>query len=790
MSRTLTAFLEGLIFGHRKVVITIFALLTVWMGWSAWHIRVDAGFTKQLPLEHEYIQTFLQYQDQFGGANRIAVALVARDGDIFTPEFFAVLKQLTDEIYFVPGVDRSSVTSLFTPNVRFVEVVEDGFAGGNVIPADFRPTPEGLETVRENLIKSGKIGQLVANDFTGALVVAQLLEVDPTTGERLNYIHVARHLETEIREKIQDAATDVHIGIHIIGFAKVIGDVSDGAIGVTFFFLVSVALTTLLVRFFAQSWKFTILPVACSIIAVIWQLGLLNLLGFGIDPMSILVPFLVFAIAVSHGVQMIRAFRAEIYLKTDPVTAARKSFSQLLIPGGLALATDTIGFITLLWIDVGIISELAITASLGVAMIIMTNLFLLPVLLSYVRLPSHYVDRMRSRAEHLQPVWSRLDKITLPLPSLAIIALAGLLFFFGFKKASEVEIGDLESGVPELRQDSRYNMDTAVITSMFSIGVDVLTVIVETVPDGCIEHDVMDTIDRFGWHMSNVEGVQSVLNIASVAKIINAGWNEGSLKWRMLPYFPQTLALSVTPIETSTGLLNADGSVLPVHIYLADHKAETIDRVIAAVDSFRAEHDSDRHRFRLATGNIGVMAATNQVVKAAQFPMLLWVFASIIVLCTVTFRSWRAAFCIVVPLALVSVLAYALMAILGIGLKVYTLPVAALGVGIGVDYGIYLFSRIEASLKRGEYFEDALLNAYAVSGTAIVFTGVTLAASVSMWIFSDLKFQADMGILLTFMFLVNMLGAIFLLPAIARWLYRHHTRRDPLAASRLKPPAG
>ncbi|RKX34468.1 MAG: RND family transporter [Verrucomicrobia bacterium] len=779
MAGTTKAFFERIIFAHRGAVITLFAILTAWMTWSAFHLKVDAGFSKQLPLKHEYIQTFLEYQDQFAGANRVAVALVAREGDIFTPGFFKILKELTDDIFFVPGIDRTSVTSIFTPNARFIEVVEDGFAGGNIVPADFQPTPEYLEIVRENIVKSGKVGQLVASDFTGALVVAQLLEIDPTTGEQLDYIEVAKHLESEIRAKIQDANADVHIGIHIIGFAKIIGDVSDGASGVALFFLISVLLTTLLVRFFSQSWKFTILAIACSTIAVIWQLGLLNLLGFGIDPMSILVPFLIFAIAVSHGVQMIRAYRAEIFLGHESVRAARNSFSQLLVPGGLALATDTIGFITLLWIDVGIISELAITASLGVAMIIATNLFLLPVLLSYVKLPPHNVEKLQSRGEHLRPLWNRLDRITNPGPSLAIIAVAVALFAFGLWKSQDVQIGDLDSGVPELRQDSRYNLDAAVITSKFSVGVDVLTVIVETVPDGCIEHDVMDMIARFGWHMANVEGVQSVLSIASVAKVINAGWNEGSLKWRMLPRAPQTLALSVTPIETSTGLLNADGSVLPVNIYLADHKAETIDRVIAAVDAFRAAHDSDRHRFRLATGNIGVMSATNQVVRAAQFPMLMWVFASIIVLCMLTFRSWRAAFCIVLPLMLVSVLSYALMAILGIGLKVYTLPVAALGVGIGVDYGIYLFSRLESRLKRGDYFEEALLNAYAMSGTAIVFTGVTLAASVSMWIFSELKFQADMGILLTFMFIVNMLGAIFLLPAIARWLYRHHKRKDP-----------
>ena len=232
------------------------------------------------------------------------------------------------------------------------------------------------------------------------------------------------------------------------------------------------------------------------------------------------------------------------------------------------------------------------------------------------------------------------------------------------------------------------------------------------------------------------------------------------------------------PIETATGLLNADASVMPVMIFLADHKAETLHAVTDAVKAFAAAHPSPKAKFLLASGNAGVMAATNEVVAAAQLPILLWVFGAVITLCLITFRSIRATLCIVVPLAIVSWLAYALMVYLGIGLKISTLPVVALGVGIGVDYGIYLFASLQSSLRRGEFLEDAMFQAFKDTGAAIVFTGLTLGAGVSMWIFSDLKFQADMGLLLTFMFLVNMLGAIVLLPAMARWLFHHHSRKE------------
>jgi predicted RND superfamily exporter protein len=348
--------------------------------------------------------------------------------------------------------------------------------------------------------------------------------------------------------------------------------------------------------------------------------------------------------------------------------------------------------------------------------------------------------------------------------ALALLAVGGW-------KATQIKIGDLHQGVPELRADSQYNIDTDVITTLFSIGVDVITAIVESHPEACTEHEVMTTIDRFEWHMRNVPGVQSVLGIGGVAKIINAGWNEGSLKWRELPRNPSTMAQAVTYIDTSTGLLNSECSVMPVYIYTVDHKAETIDRVVSEVKKYQAEHGSEAAQFRLATGNVGVMAATNEAVSAAQFPMLMWIFAAIILLCVLTFRSLRATLCIVIPLGLVSILAYALMTVLEIGLKVSTLPVVALGVGIGVDYGIYIYHRLRSFRQAGEPLQDAYRHTLAVTGIGVVFTGITLAMGVATWIFSPLKFQADMGILLTFMFLLNMAGAIILLPALAYWLH-------------------
>jgi len=763
----LIAGIENAIFSNRRIVIAFFVIMTLLMLFFARGLHIDAGFTKTLPVKHPYMQTYLDHQEQFGGANRILVALVDKNGDMFNPKFMSTLKEATDVVsLYLPGVDRAKVSSIFTPDVRFIEVVEDGLAGGNVVPADFAPTEEGIAQVRQNILKAKIVGRLVANDFSGAIISAQLLETNPDTGEPLDLVDFSHQLDEKVRERFEDE----DIGVHIIGFAKVLGDVTDGARMVVLFFIGAFFITALLVYGYTRSFWLSLIPLSCSGIAVIWQLGMLTGLGFGIDPFGIIVPFLVFAIAVSHGVQMVTAVRAEVFDGLDSMQAARASFRKLAVPGVIALLSDTVGFITIYLIEIRVIQEMAITASIGVAAIILTNLILLPVLMSYMTFDEAYKLKLIARAQRLDPLWRKLGMMTHKGPATVAIIVALALVGVGYVKGANIKIGDLQAGVPELRKNSRYNVDTREVTDRFSIGVDIISAIVETSPEACIDYDIMTNIDQFAWYMDNVKGIQSTISLSKVSKVVNAGWNEGSLKWRILSRNRDNLVQSNNSVDTSSGLLNANCSVMPVMMFTEDHKAETIARVVDAVKKFNAEYAMEGVNYRLATGNVGVMAATNEEVSRAQFPILIGVFAVIIILCWITFRSLRAVLCIVLPLGLVSLLAYALMTTLEIGLKVSTLPVVALGVGIGVDYGIYIYSRIKSFMEDGANLDEAFLATLKITGAGVVFTGLTLAIGVATWLFSPLKFQADMGLLLTFMFLVNMLGAILLLPALARFL--------------------
>jgi predicted RND superfamily exporter protein len=840
MQERILKVIEPLIYGPRKLNLIILAVLTALFAWFASDTRVDAGFDKSIPLDHPYMQVYKHYEAEFGGANTVLVALIQKEGDIYNEKFLDKLKAATDEVFFLPGVDRSRVSSLFTPDVRFVEVVEGGFRGGNVIPAEYQPTEYYFDVVRQNVGKAGIIGRYTTKDQRGAMIFAELLETDPVTGEKLDYREAAAQLEEKIRQ-FQDDEIDVHI----LGFAKVIGDVTDAAMEVVGFFFVALAMTFILLILYLGSFKLSILPLVCSFIAVIWEFGLLTVSGYGLDPFAILVPFLILSVSVSHGVQYTSAWVSELATGKNSYEASLETFRRLAIPGTTALITDTAGFLTIMLIPIDVIREMALNATYGMLAIIVTNKILMPIWLTYMSVKDveAFTQKQEAREAIFNPVFRAMTVVTRPVPALIIILASAAAFGWAQWKSKDMIYGDAQAGVPELRPDSRYNQDTAAVVQNFAIGTDILKVIAETEKDACIRYDVMSQIDRFSWTLQNVEGVQSFVSLPYAAKQVTAAFNEASPKYHILPRNQFVMVQAITPIPTSSGLLNPDCSAMAVFLFMADHKATTISRATDAVKAFNAQNaeewyedhpgadpanceariadrrvwgdarlalrkqmetlrgegltegkiddhpevvrlreaeDKARQQFEsrsgacpvnfaLATANVGVMAATNEVVKEKELLVVYYVYAVIIVFLWLSFRNVAGVFSILLPLYVVSQLIYGLMAVTEIGMKVATLPVAALAVGIGVDYGIYIYSTIEEFVRKGKSLAEAYYETLRMTGKPVIFTGLVLSGSVATWLFSGLQFQADMGILLTFAFFANMLGAIFVCPAICRY---------------------
>ena len=761
----MAALCERLLFRWRGVALAVFAVATLLLGWQASLIRPDASFQKMVPASHPFIANYLANESELRPlGNYVRIAVETTQGDIYTREFLDTLKKITDEVFYLPGVDRGKLKSLWTPNVVWFEVTEQGYTSGKVVPEGFDGSPEKVEQARANVARAGIVGSLVANDHRSAVVLVPLLDIDPETGKKLDYGTFSRRLEDAVRAKY----TSPTVNIHITGFAKLVGDLIEGARSVALFFAGTVALTILVLWWYCRCWRSTFAAVLCCLLAVVWQVGLVHLLGFGLDPYSMLVPFLTFAIGVSHAVQNINTMALERLRGCGPVEAARRTFSLLFVPGSIALLCDAVGFLTLVVIDIGVIRELAISACIGVAVIILTKMFLLPVLMSWLDVSPAGLRVAYRRATGAHRVASALSQMAQPGRARLAVFAAALILGCSWWAARDLKVGDLDPGAPEMRQDSRYNRDVAYIGKHYSVSADVFVVMVKTRPGECGAYPVADVVDRFEWAMQTVPGVESTRSLFGVMKELIAADTGGNLKWASITRdrFISNSAHRKIPTE----LYNSECSMLPVLLFLTDHKAETLTKVVQAAQDFAKQNDSPDAAFVLAAGNAGIEAATNIVVKQSERLMLVLVYGIVGVLVWWEFRSWRVALCLMLPLYVTSVLAEAVMAQLGLGIKVATLPVIALGVGIGVDYGIYLYNRMEHFRKHGLGLQQAYFETLKTTGTAVALTGVMLALGVASWTFSAIKFQADMGLLLAFMFIWNMVGAIVLLPALAALL--------------------
>ena len=758
---------ERLLFNNRGIVVIVCTIITLVLGYYATTLRLNANFEKTIPTSHPYIVNYLERKiDLSGLGNAIRLSVATTGESIYDPHYLEMLQKITDEVFLLPGVDRMGMKALWSPATRWNAVTEMGFEGGPVIPGEYDGSPKALAQIRRNVERAGILGSLVAFDHKSTIVFIPLLSEDPNTGKPIDYGEFSDSLDA-LRSDYQSET----IRIHITGFAKVMGDLIEGVRQIMFFFILAVAIATAVLYWYTRCLTSTIVVVACSLVGVTWQLGLSAALGFELDPYSVLVPFLVFAIAMSHGAQKMNGILQDIGRGTHKVISARYTFRRLFLAGLTALLSDAVGFAILSIIDIGAIRDLALIASIGVAVIIFTNLILVPITLSYTGVSqtaavrSLLAEEAGRRGEVKHPVYAFLDLFTQRRWAIVAIVIAISMAIGGYGISRDLRIGDLDPGAPELRPDSRYNLDNAFMVENYGASSDVLAVMVVTPQGMCNQYSTLMKTDALEWRLRQLPGVDSTNSLSLLNRQVTTGLTEGSPKWYEL--LNSQSMLNFVANNVGRGMYNDVCDLVTLYVYLKDHRADTLNSVVNAVEAFAADNNTENVQFLLAAGSAGIEAATNIVVKAANRKMLFYVYAAVIVLCFITFRSWRGVVCAVLPLMLTSILAEALMVKLGIGVKVATLPVIALGVGIGVDYALYVLGVMLGHLGAGRTLTDAYYRSLLFTGKVVMLIGVTLSASVVTWVFSPIKFQADMGIMLAFMFLWNMLGTLILLPSLA-----------------------
>lgn len=771
--------LERFIFNNRAPVLLLCLIATIVLGFFATRLDVNASFERMIPSSSPYIRNYLANKAELPGlGNTIRIVVENKSGDIYDAQYLETLRKLNDALYLIPGVDRSWMKSLWMPIVRWRQVTEEGITGGAVMPADYSGTPASIDKLRTNISKAGIVGSLVANDLKSTMIVTPLLDINPQTGKPLNYGEFSEALEQKVRSFESDK-----VGVYIVGFGKIVGDLIAGLYKVMLFFGVSVAVAAVFVFLYTRCLRSTVLLVTVAVAGVVWLLGLMHLLGYQLDPYSILVPFLIFAIGLSHGAQKMNGILQDVGRGTHKYIAARYTFRRLFMAGLTALLTNIVGFAVLIIIDIPVIRDLAITTSIGVTVLIFTKLVLIPVTLSYIGVSPAAARRAlnedRDTAQGhgaLARLWHGLDRLTERRGAIAAIAVAAVLTALSAWVMRDLRIGDLDPGAPELRADSRYNRDSAYITQHYGLSSDQFVVIMKTDEDGCRYYDSLQLMDRLALELRQTPGVQATNSMADMTRFITAGLSEGSGKWLTISRDQAITNAAVSAaMIASPDITNQKCSVSPLIAYLSDHKSDTLARVLKVSENFADRYNSPEGaerptRFLLAAGSAGIEAATNIEVERGVIKMYLAVYGATALLCLLTFRSLRATIVAMIPLIITTILCKALMVWLGIGLKVATLPVIAVGVGVGVDYALYLLSVQLAMQRRGATLTEAYRRSLDFTGRVVALVGVTMAVGVITWAWSPIKFQADMGILLSFMFLWNMVGALVLIPALSHFL--------------------
>lgn len=728
--------------------------------WQATKVKVDSPTIDLFPSTHPYVETFVKYKDVFGGAGSVVIAVEVKEGDIFETKTLEKIRRITKGIELLPNVNNYQVLSLAQRKVKELRVdPEKGFVAIPIMWPSVPDTEEGLAELRESVYTSTRyFGTLVSRDSKAALIVAGFFE------SKFNAEDVYNQLD-ELLSKEKDDNTE----IMVIGRPVLLGWIyKNNPEIVKIFFFSLLAIIAVLILYF-RDFRGTLLPLTTAAISAIWGIGFLGLMGYNFDPLVIVVPFIISARALSHSVQVVERYMEEFEEKKERSLAALGTFKGLFGPGMVAIVTDAAGVFLVYTTPIPLLQKLAVMGGFWVLSIIISDLIFNPILLSYLPAPKWGVKTNKGM---LYKVLTRVGAWGFGWQKWVVLGTTSVILVIGFMFIRLLVIGDVHPGTPMLWPDSKYNQDTDKIAQKFG-NTEILSVVVEGKDRNSIKTpEVLKTMEAFQKHMEALPEVSSSSSIVDYLPSIISILHGSDPKWEIIPDNPMESGFFLEMIYSNSEpgdlvrFVTIDSQNANITLYLTDHKGETLRKVIASAKEFIKDNQMESANFRLAGGYGGLLAAINEEVAGHQRNITIFAFLIIVVFCGVAYKSLFAGILFLLPLLISNYLTYGLMGARGIGLDVNALPVVALGVGLGVDYGLYVVGRIKEEYNRMLDLKQAVIRGVSTAGKAVAFTAGTMVVGVAPWIWSFLRFQADMGLLLVFWMVISMLGGLILLPTL------------------------
>lgn len=754
--------IDAVIFNSPRIVLGLIFGLTIFFATQIPAVRMYSDFADQLPQSHPYIQLHNEIKDNFGGANVINVGVEVVEGDIFNNETLRLIHDITQAVDSLTGVNHNLVASLTHRTTRKVWLTEMGNINSEPY---FKPQSPAMsesqfKSLRKDIIANPRVyGPLVSPDMKTALIKAQLNE------GALDYEETFKQLQ-EMRIKYAQSGINIYATGQpvLVGWAYFYKDQIFQILAFTTLIMLS-----LLIFHFRTAYG-VFVPLVGVVVSTIWGIGIISLFGYNIDPLGLVIPFLISARAMSHGIQLVERYYAELGEIDNAKKAARKTFESLFRPGTLGVVSDAIG---LLLISIGSIplnTKLAHYSSLWALCIIFTVLLTVPLLLSILPKPkvtNLHQGTLRKFAESAGNFVSQRPKQIL-FSALAIVISGAYL-------ASYVTIGESEPGSPILFQDHDYNISSKAINDSFP-GSEELYIVAEHEEEGGIKRpEVLLALEDLERHMMLDPEVGGAKGVPDLVKQINRLLHSDDPRWQQIPKdeaYVGGLLFTYMASSPIPGALkeftDPAAQIANLVFFYKDHQGETIRRAIYSAKQWISKNGNkiEGLKIRLAGGTMGVTAAMNEAAFDTNKIVLPLVFTLIFFSAMLFYSSFQAGFIMLVAMVFATTLTYAYMGIAGVGININTVPIIAVGVGVGIDYSIYMMDRIKEEFLKVGSLELAVNKALATTGLAISFTAATLIAGIIMWIFmSDLRFQADAARLLSVMVILNGLAALWLVPS-------------------------
>ena len=746
--------LELWIFNNPRKVLSVIAILTLAFALRIPGLKIYTDFADLLPQQHPYIELHNSIKDSFGGANVLVVGIEFEEGDIFSNEKLAKIDRITQAVH-------NLVSSVTHRNSRKIWLTEVGSINSEPYydSTSGEYSEEALQAMKSDVSANPRVyGPLVAPDMKMALVKAQLIEGQLDYEKTFAQLQQLRAEEEQAGVRIYATGQPVLVGWAYTYMAQIL----------QIFIFTVVTMLALLIFHFRKAYG-VLIPLGGVLVSTIWGLGIISLLGYNLDPLGLVIPFLIAARAMSHGVQLVERYYAETLERGSGPEAAKATFDSLFRPGSLGVVSDAIGLSLIAIGSIPLNTHLGIYASLWAITVVLTVLIGVPLLLSILPTPKNPAIR-ETVLRHIGTSCSRT--VTRPGAARVVLSAAALAMVAGLLASSNVQIGDSEPGSPILYPDHDYNISSRVVNDRFP-GSEELYIVAEN--GGLKRPEVLTALSDLQSHMLQDPEVGGSKGLPDLVKQVNRLMHNNDPRWYQIPHDAGYVGglmftyMASSPIPGALDEFNdTDDRVANLVFYYKDRQGETIRRAIHMAKEWIAENGGSVEglTIRLAGGTLGVAAAMNESAFETNVVVLPLVFLLIFIFVMLFYTSWHAGLMMLLAMLFATTLTYAYMGLNGLSIDINTVPVIAVGIGVGIDYSIYMMDRIREEMSKYGDLRESVRRAISTTGMAISFTALTLMAGIIMWvIFSNLRFQSDAALLLCVMIVINGMAAMLLVPS-------------------------